>query len=129
MASSDPEQSLHTPETTTGYQPYRLEPTEQGDHPYGSPARGTVAAISYEPMKATNASSRSSSASRSGIVQAQMEQIRTMNALLEHHGLEVPKADDGHLSCSSMQDAGDRYNITTTSCNPFEILSSLGVLV
>ena len=44
---------------------------------------------------------------------------------LEKKFLEVPKADDGHLSCSSMQDAGDRYNITTTSCNPFEILSSL----
>ena len=30
---------------------------------------------------------------------------------LEKKFLEVPKADDGHLSCSSMQDAGDRYRI------------------
>ena len=32
---------------------------------------------------------------------------------LEKKFLEVPKADDGHLSCSSMQDAGDRYKIST----------------
>ena len=112
-ASMDPEGNLHTQQTNTGYQPYRLEPTEQGDHPYGSPARGTVAATSYGPMKGTDATprsmvrtpSRGSSSSVRGKTQVQLEsKVQTLSALLEAHGIQVPEVQTPH-DCSKTHTA------------------------